>query len=366
MGLYKKGRNWFIDFYYPPGRDGARHREKVGPDKHEAEIVLAQRLRDIRQGLNPDLRTVRPKPFTEMVKEFTTRHVAHLRDQSGYGVSLRALARHLDGKTPQEITPGVIQHFIAARLAEGVSKATVNRNRACLSKMFSCAKEWGYFAGENPVALVKPFKEPAGRIRFLSAEESDRLLECAAPHVRPIILTMLHTGGRVTEVLRLRWSDVDLERGVLYFDQSNTKSGKQREVPVSPELGGVLRDRRRVRAFRGTDSEDFIFTWQGRPILRFAGAFATARKRAGLGANVTPHTCRHTFASWYMINGGDLYRLQKYLGHSTIALTQRYAHLSKDYLKAGVEFIGAPRDGARSHPVVTGELEVEAAGMVNT
>ena len=57
---------------------------------------------------------------------------------------------------------------------------------------------------------------------------------------------------------------------------------------------------------------------------------------------MTFHTLRHTFASWFMINGGDLYRLQKYLGHSTIELTQRYAHLSKDYLKAGTAFFGAP------------------------
>ncbi len=364
MAIYKKGRNWYIDFYYPPGRDGTRHREKVGPDKHEAAILLAQRLRDIRQGLNPELRTVKPKPFTEMVEEFTKRHVTQLQDQSGYSVSLRALARHFEGKTMQEITPGAIQQFVSARLAEGVSKATTNRNRACLSMMFTCAKEWGYCAGENPVAAVKPFKEPPGRTRFLSAEESDRLMECAAPHVRPIIMTMLHSGGRVTEVLRLRWSDVDLERGVLYFDKSSTKSGRQRELPVSPELAGMLIDRRKVRAIGERGGDAYIFTWSGKPLQRFGGAFTTARKRAGLGADVTPHTCRHTFASWFMINGGDLYRLQKYLGHSTIALTQRYAHLSKDYLKAGVEFIGAPR-GVRSHPVVTGELEGEEAGAVS-
>ena len=81
-------------------------------------------------------------------------------------------------------------------------------------------------------------------------------------------------------------------------------------------------------------------------------AFERARKRARLGEEVTYHTLRHTFASWYIINGGDLYRLQKYLGHSTISLTQRYAHLSLDYLKAGVEFIGAPRS-SRGHEVDT-------------
>ena len=79
--------------------------------------------------------------------------------------------------------------------------------------------------------------------------------------------------------------------------------------------------------------------------------FLTARKAAELGKDVTFHTLRHTFASWYMMNGGDLYRLQKYLGHSTIKLTERYAHLSPDHLRDGAEFIGAPK--VRSHAVDT-------------
>jgi len=363
MALYKRGKHWFIDYYYPPGRNGKRIRERVGPSKDEARIVLAERLKDIRQGRNPELRQIAPKPFSAMVEEFKVRHVAHLRDHGGYGVSLRVLERHFEGKTLQEMTPGAVQEFISARLAEGVSKATVNRNRACLSKMFSCAKQWGYYGGENPVAAVKPFRESPNRFRFLSAEEADQLMEHASPHVRPIILTMLHSGGRVTEVLRLQWGDVDLERGVLYFDQSNTKSGKQREVPVSPELAAMFRERRKVRSLREADGH--VFTWMGQPIQRFEGAFRTARKRTGLGDDVTPHTCRHTFASWYMINGGDLYRLQKYLGHSTIALTQRYAHLSKDYLKAGVEFIGAPRGGVRGHRVDTNGGSADRADSVS-
>ena len=64
---------------------------------------------------------------------------------------------------------------------------------------------------------------------------------------------------------------------------------------------------------------------------------------------MTFHTFRHTFASWYMMSGGDLYRLQNYLGHSTIALTQRYLHLSAEHLRSGVQFFGAPRaSGSRS------------------
>src|SRR5262245_40354157 len=111
MGLYKRGKTWFIDFYWPHGRDGKRHRERIGPSKQEASIILAERLRDIRHGINPALRVVKPKGFDDMVKEFEKRHVAQLNDQSAYGVSLRVLKRYFSGKTLQEITPDVIQRF---------------------------------------------------------------------------------------------------------------------------------------------------------------------------------------------------------------------------------------------------------------
>jgi integrase len=290
-----------------------------------------------------------------MLEEFKKRHVAHLRGRNSYGVSMGVLKRHFEKRTLQEITPGVVQEFIAARLGEGVSKGTANRARACLSKIFSCAKAWGYFGGENPVAAIKPFRESPGRDRFLTAEEADALLTNSGKRVKPIILTMLHTGGRVSEVLGLRWSDINLELGVLIFDQVNTKSGKQRELPLSPELAAMLRERtkvreiaeararRKARAAGGPDPDRLVFPWDGKRAQRLTTAFTTARVAAGLDDSVTPHTCRHTFASWFMINGGDLYRLQKYLGHSTIALTQRYAHLSGEHLRAGVAFIGAPQ-----------------------
>jgi integrase len=279
-----------------------------------------------------------------MVKEFLERHAKGLRHAGSVKTNTKILKRFFSGRTLQEIGPKAIEDFRAARLAEGVSKATINRQRACLSKMFNCAIDWGYFGGENPVRRVKPYHESPGRVRFLTADEGAKLIEKATTYLRPIVVTALHTGGRLTEVLRLKWEDVDLDRGVLYFDQTNTKSGKQREVPIDAELDAVLRERKKVRSITG-DAREYLFTWRGRAVSRLTTAFEKARKRADLGEDVTFHTLRHTFASWYIINGGDPYRLQKYLGHSEMALTQRYAHLSPEHLKAGVAFFGAPRGG---------------------
>lgn len=341
MGLFKSGKNWGIDYRYPPGRHGKRIREVIGP-KDEARIVLAKRIEDIRHGRNPELRRIEPKPFDGMVKEFLERHANGLRHPKSVKSSTEILKLHFSGKTLQEIGPKEIENFRTARLAAGVAKGTINRQRSCLSKMFNCAIDWGYYGGENPVRRVKAYQESPGRVRWLTADEADKLVEKATAYLRPIVVTALHTGGRLTEVLRLKWEDIDLERGVLYFDQTNTKSGKQREIPIDAELAAVLRERKRVRSIAG-DAREFLFTWRGKAVSRLTTAFEKARKRAELGPDVTFHVLRHSFASWYMINGGDLYRLQKYLGHSEITLTQRYAHLSPDYMKAGVEFFGAPR-----------------------
>jgi integrase len=251
------------------------------------------------------------------------------------------------------MTPAVIQDFITARLASGVSKATANRDRSMLHGIFNFAIRRSAFGGSNPGHSLKPFPESLGRLRFLSSDEVEQLLSKSAQHLKPIIICALHTGARHSEVLSLRWQDVDLAHGVIHFNRESTKSGKGRQVPIAPLLAAALRKRKMSR-LRGGESRDYVFVWRGRRLRTVRTAFKKAREDAGLGREVGFHTLRHTFASWFVMNGGDLYRLQKYLGHSTIVLTQRYAHLSSEYLKNGVEFIGAPKPAEnRSHTVDT-------------
>src|SRR5206468_824615 len=144
---------------------------------------------------------------------------------------------------------------------------------------------------------VKRFPETPGRTRFLTAAEAEKLVENAPNHLRPIIICALHTGGRLREILTLRWEDVDLERRVLYFDQTNTKSGKQREIPIDPDLIQVLQERRK-KIFLGGDAREFVFTRYGKRLQDIRTAFEKAKERASakaeekvkLGDDVTFHT----------------------------------------------------------------------------
>jgi integrase len=348
MALYRtKEGVWGIDYRYPPGRNGKRIREPIG-SKEEAEIILGRRKEAIRLGQNPELRKIQPKPFNETVTEFLAKHAKLRRDYQTFKVNSDRLLEHFKG-TLQEIGPREIEDYIAARLLTGISKSTANRERALLSCIFSFAIRREYFHGENPCRKVKAFPEPKGRVRFLTRDEAAGLFAKAADHLKPLITGGLHTGGRLSELLRLRWEAVNLAEGILYFDRETTKSGKGREIPISPELNQALREQAKQR-FKGGDARDYVFTFRGNRIKGVRTAFNKARKDAGLGEDVGFHTLRHTFASWYVQNGGDLYRLQQYLGHSTIALTQRYAHLGKDYFRAGVGFFGAPKE-AGGQPV---------------
>ena len=293
--------------------------------------------------------------FTDLVGEYLARHAKQSRSYATHDHNTRILARFFGEKRVSKITYTDIQEFVAHRLAEGVSRATVNRQRACLSKMFSCAIDWGYLNGSNPVKRVKKFPEPQGRVRFLSEDEAAKLLKAATDHLKPILLTALHTGGRLSEILTLRWRDIDLERRIVYFDHAHTKSGKQREVPMSDEIHTMLTSHRETSKAlcqhcdatpQNDHGDEPVFTFAGKAIGTVRTTFLTARIRAGLGREVTFHVLRHTFASWFMINGGDLFRLQRFLGHSSINITQRYAHMSPDFVTGGKAFIGPPRGGS--------------------
>ena len=293
---------------------------------------------------NHVLKESEPRSFAALVAEFLEKHARQRRHYPTFKVNSNRLLEHFRGRSLQEIGPAQVEDYLSSRLATGISRATANRERALLSGIFSFAIRRGYYAGDNPCRKVKPFPESPGRDRYLTPEEAEALIEAASSHLRPILLTALHTGGRLSEILALRWSDLDFVNGIVYFDRSSTKSGKQREVPMTAELARVLQEWR-DRPRRTGQSREYVFTYRGKRVRGVRRSFVRARQAARLGPEVGFHTLRHTFASWYVINGGDLVRLQRFLGHSTLALTQRYAHLSKEFLKAGLQFIGAPAKG---------------------
>jgi len=194
----------------------------------------------------------------------------------------------------------------------------------------------------NPADMVEVRRPDDSRERFLSKEELERLkvaldermfrkgtkdLNQTNLRMRLIVLIAVSTGMRSSEVHRLRWSDV-LYREELIAVRAKLKKGKERYVPMTSELAEEIR---RCPAVIG---EDRIFPptrgeKSGRQ--RLEGSFEDVLTRAQI-RNFWFHDLRHTFASWYMMNGGDLYELAKLLGHSNIKMTERYAKLGRAHI----------------------------------
>ena len=224
----------------------------------------------------------------------------------------------------QKMTAWDIERYKKKRL-EKVKPATVNHDIKFLKQMFKKANEWGDTC-HNPTGTVKKLREDNERLRFLVGDERERLLaacdhESAPWYLGPIVRVAINTGMRRGEILGLRWSDVNVEKAVLRVAKS--KSGKPREIPMNQILVNLFRSMERTG--------DRVF-----PVDSIKKSWTAALKRAGI-TDLRFHDLRHEFASQLVMDGENLKCVQELLGHSSLRVTQRYAHLDEDHKRKAVE-----------------------------
>ena len=232
-----------------------------------------------------------------------------------------------------DLSPNELRHVQAKMLAKGNRSAvTINRYFAGLRHLLNLAIAEGYLTA-NPVKGIKFFPEPTGRLRFLSDTEITRLNEVLAPEHWSVVAFALETGLRLSERFHARWDCVNLEQGVLTVPLS--KSGRTRHVILSEGALGIL------RGLSSWMHGPYLFPSRlsdGKPLQGrhfVVKVYDPALKRARIDG-VTWHTLRHTFASRKVIAGVDIRTVQELMGHATITMTMRYAHLSPAHLRAAV------------------------------
>ena len=218
---------------------------------------------------------------------------------------------------------------------EGKSPGTVNRYLSALSKAFSNAvKEW-HWLRDNPLRNIAKTEEPRGRVRYLSDEERTRLLEaCRKSEYKPLYLLTLFamtTGMRRGELFGLRWQDIDLDRRIAVLQ--NTKNGDRRSVPVVPEVAELLREHGKVRKL----GNDQVFVTDGpAEVWLFDKAWYAALKAAKV-KDFRWHDLRHTAASYLAMSGATTAEIAAVLGHRTLQMVKRYAHLSDQHVGTVIE-----------------------------
>jgi integrase len=154
----------------------------------------------------------------------------------------------------------------------------------------------------------------------------------------------LHTGCRKTELLGLEWARVDWQANLLYLEMHHTKTRKRRAVPLNHEARAALLNRARFRAEHCPASPWVFCDRDGQRIANVRRAFETACRRIGL-ADFRIHDLRHTCAAWLVSAGVALAEVRDLLGHASITMTERYAHLSPENVRAAVAILD---DASRS------------------
>ncbi|MFQ5508377.1 MAG: tyrosine-type recombinase/integrase [Leptospirillia bacterium] len=229
-----------------------------------------------------------------------------------------------------EITPARIGRCREKLADGGLSPATINRYTAVLSHAFSYAMRELEWVDANPLQRVSKYREPRGRMRFLSKAERTALLDvCQTSDNRllyPAVLLALATGMRQGEQMTLRWPQVDLATGRIVLE--DTKNGERRTVIAT---GLALEELKRLHENKPGESEHlFPGLIPGRPIdLR--AAFTAACKTAKL-EDFRWHDLRHSFASELAMSGATLAEIAEAMGHKTLQMVKRYAHLTEGHI----------------------------------
>jgi len=248
--------------------------------------------------------------------------------------------REIGDRLLADVTPALLVQ-VRDRIATETSRrgevrapATVNRTFAYLSTVLTFAvKEWQWIE-QNPLRSVRQLREPRGRVRFLSDDERARLLAACrdsnSPDLFPIVVLALSTGARRGEIEWLRWRDVDLGRATATL--TDTKNGETRALHLAGPALELLRERSKVRRI---DSDLVFPRADGTAPMATEKHWRKARSAAGL-SNFRFHDLRHSAASYLAMNGATLAEIAAVLGHKTLAMVKRYAHLSEQHTAAVV------------------------------
>ena len=336
--IFKHGSSWWIAFYY----NGKQVKERVGPvglvTKGQAEQALKARMGEVVQGRFKLEKVRKDVSFNRLLEDYLewarTNHRAPERDEA----AAKALLQSFDGMNLRDISSWHFEQFKRNR-REKVKPATLNRELSVAKRMFNLGIQWE-LATFNPVVGVKYLTRTREIPRALREWEFTKLYNAASPHFRAILLCAYLTGMRRSEIVNLKWEDVDFETGYIFVRA--TKNNEDRAIPVNDALKSVLKELHRHRKF------EHVFTTQrGEPYKykdAFKRAWATALKKAAI-ATCRFHDLRHTFASNLIVKQKvDLITVSELTGHKDLAMLKRYGHTREEYKKEAISKLGSELD----------------------
>ncbi len=355
-----------VCFYIAFRLEGKLTWEKVGWLSEGYSVKLAadvrsERLRAIRHGEELPQQKRRGITFKKLAEKYLkwsadNKNRRGIEDQSRYEHHLKD---RFDDKRLNEITPFDLERMKSDMAKSGAAPKSIAHCLGLLRAMYNKAADWNLYQGPNPVKKVKMPVVQNARDRFLSMEEADILLaelrrnprfkkerkDLEDPKLHDIALLSLYTGARASEIFNLRGQDIDFQNGLIAL--RDTKNTETRYAPMTGAVREMLQ--RRMPA----NPAGYVFTdADGQKIKEVSNAFERVVDRIGFNDRVDDprqrvvfHSLRHTFASWLAIQGTPLYTIARLMGHKSIAMSERYSHLSPDHKREAVKGLEAAVNG---------------------
>ncbi len=318
MSIKKDGENWLVDIR-PAGRNGKRFRRKFSK-KAEAlayeKHILATSHNKERLGLPEDTRHL-----SELIELWWKKSGQFKRTSDNYMQKVQLVCRELGDPKANKITIKLLSDWLLLRLEKGHKPSTIRRLVKSLSNVFSVLIESGDYKGENPVKGLKLPTVRQPEMTYLN-EQQIRELVTAIKHnedLSKLVAICLATGSRWRETVTLKTNNLSPYR--IRF--TNTKTDKPRTVPISKKLYEWIYPQ------KGTS----LFTYD--PQKELYSIMDDLELDLPKGQKV--HVLRHTFASHFIMGGGDILTLRDILGHGDIKQTMTYAHLAPDHLSDAVK-----------------------------
>lgn len=368
-GIYKRGSIYWVRY---AGLDGKIVFESSGSRKlSDAEDLLHRNKADVSRGKQPEIKKKIP---IVTFKELSVDYLKWAERQRGYRQKATLIAQLVEifGHYPlRYFSTKLLETWQTERLQRGSTRktvkkgfggkkvvvdipgipkgnapATINRLMATIKHMITKAVEWELVEEEalRRVRRVKFLEENNKRLRYLSTEECKALIGESNNHLRPIIITALNTGMRRGEILNLQWKNVDLKHGFILLDK--TKNGDRREIPINETLKNTFKaiprrldipfvfyNENTAKGDKTNNDQEKI-----KPYADIGTAFTRACKRAGI-TDFHFHDLRHTFASHLVMAGVDITTVKELLGHKTLTMTLRYAHLAPSHKVKAVDLL---------------------------
>lgn len=322
--IYRRGKTYWIKYY----RHGKQYAESTHTDKLEiAKRTLKIREGEISEGKMPSICFERIK-IDELIEDYLTDYrINKKKSVKRAERCARFILKEFRGMNAPEVTTAVIKKYIEKRLNSGLTNATINRELSALKRAFNLAARCTP-AKVSHVPYIPMLKENNVRKGFIEHEDYLALLNALPEYLKPVMKFAYFTGWRKTEIITLRWNQVNLRDGIVRLEPGETKNSEGRTIYMEPELWDLIKQlhkNRRMDSF-------LVFNDNGKMIGDFRKSWRKASAAAGV-PDLLFHDLRRS-AVRNMVRAGIPERVAMMIsGHKTRSVFDRYNIVSEDDLK---------------------------------